>query len=217
MSQTGRGGVCARRFSRWRISRDAAADLADYLVRRGITFRDAHEIVGRAVRAGVDQDRRHGDADGRHRLVEAAQPGQEAGEHEELERLLRRAGQRHAHRLIRDERGRGRVELQPVEHVAEARVRDAERRAVRVEPVPVRGNGEVAAAGEGEREDGSGRPAAGQGQRDLIGLGPARVIGDLDLRPAVLVGKRADRDGRELPRRGGGGEEEGGEKGAQGA
>jgi len=32
-----------------------ATDLADYLVRKGIPFRDAHEIVGRAVRAGIGQ------------------------------------------------------------------------------------------------------------------------------------------------------------------
>jgi argininosuccinate lyase len=32
-----------------------ATDLADYLVRKGVAFRDAHEIVGRAVRAGVEQ------------------------------------------------------------------------------------------------------------------------------------------------------------------
>jgi argininosuccinate lyase len=31
-----------------------ATDLADYLVRKGVAFRDAHEIVGRAVRHGVD-------------------------------------------------------------------------------------------------------------------------------------------------------------------
>jgi len=31
-----------------------ATDLADYLVRKGVTFRDAHEIVGKAVRFGVD-------------------------------------------------------------------------------------------------------------------------------------------------------------------
>ncbi|MGB5539448.1 MAG: lyase family protein, partial [Gammaproteobacteria bacterium] len=31
-----------------------ATDLADYLVRKGIAFRDAHEIVGRAVRHGID-------------------------------------------------------------------------------------------------------------------------------------------------------------------
>ena len=34
-----------------------ATDLADYLVRKGIAFRDAHEIVGRAVRLGVDSKR----------------------------------------------------------------------------------------------------------------------------------------------------------------
>ena len=34
-----------------------ATDLADYLVRKGIAFRDAHEIVGRAVRLGVDTER----------------------------------------------------------------------------------------------------------------------------------------------------------------
>ncbi|MGB5439530.1 MAG: argininosuccinate lyase [Gammaproteobacteria bacterium] len=34
-----------------------ATDLADYLVRKGIAFRDAHEIVGRAVRLGVDTQR----------------------------------------------------------------------------------------------------------------------------------------------------------------
>jgi argininosuccinate lyase len=31
-----------------------ATDLADYLVRKGIAFRDAHEIVGRAVLYGVN-------------------------------------------------------------------------------------------------------------------------------------------------------------------
>jgi argininosuccinate lyase len=34
-----------------------ATDLADYLVRKGIAFRDAHEIVGRAVAFGVQQHR----------------------------------------------------------------------------------------------------------------------------------------------------------------
>ena len=34
-----------------------ATDLADYLVRKGLPFRDAHEIVGKAVRLGVDTDR----------------------------------------------------------------------------------------------------------------------------------------------------------------
>jgi argininosuccinate lyase len=32
-----------------------ATDLADYLVRQGIAFRDAHEIVGKAVRVAVEQ------------------------------------------------------------------------------------------------------------------------------------------------------------------
>ncbi len=31
-----------------------ATDLADYLVRKGVAFRDAHEVVGRAVRYGID-------------------------------------------------------------------------------------------------------------------------------------------------------------------
>jgi len=30
-----------------------ATDLADYLVRKGVAFRDAHEIVGKAVARGV--------------------------------------------------------------------------------------------------------------------------------------------------------------------
>ncbi len=34
-----------------------ATDLADYLVRKGVPFRDAHEVVGRAVRAGVESNR----------------------------------------------------------------------------------------------------------------------------------------------------------------
>ena len=34
-----------------------ATDLADYLVRKGVPFRDAHEIVGRAVRLGLDTQR----------------------------------------------------------------------------------------------------------------------------------------------------------------
>jgi argininosuccinate lyase len=34
-----------------------ATDLADYLVRKGIAFRDAHEIVGRAVRHGLESGR----------------------------------------------------------------------------------------------------------------------------------------------------------------
>jgi len=31
-----------------------ATDLADYLVRKGVAFRDAHEVVGRAVRHGIE-------------------------------------------------------------------------------------------------------------------------------------------------------------------
>jgi argininosuccinate lyase len=34
-----------------------ATDLADYLVRKGLPFRDAHEVVGRTVRRGVDTGR----------------------------------------------------------------------------------------------------------------------------------------------------------------
>jgi len=32
-----------------------ATDLADYLVRKGIAFRDSHEIVGKAVAYGVEK------------------------------------------------------------------------------------------------------------------------------------------------------------------
>ncbi|MFO1417897.1 MAG: argininosuccinate lyase [Methylotetracoccus sp.] len=34
-----------------------ATDLADYLVRKGLPFRDAHEVVGRAVRLGIETQR----------------------------------------------------------------------------------------------------------------------------------------------------------------
>jgi argininosuccinate lyase len=34
-----------------------ATDLADYLVRKGMPFRDAHEVVGKAVRLGIDTGR----------------------------------------------------------------------------------------------------------------------------------------------------------------
>jgi argininosuccinate lyase len=34
-----------------------ATDLADYLVRKGVAFRDAHEIVGKAVALGVETER----------------------------------------------------------------------------------------------------------------------------------------------------------------
>ncbi len=34
-----------------------ATDLADYLVRKGVPFRDAHEIVGKAVRYGIESEK----------------------------------------------------------------------------------------------------------------------------------------------------------------
>jgi argininosuccinate lyase len=34
-----------------------ATDLADYLVKRGVPFRDSHEIVGKAVAFGIEQQR----------------------------------------------------------------------------------------------------------------------------------------------------------------
>jgi len=34
-----------------------ATDLADYLVRQGVAFRDAHEVVGKAVRIAIDSQR----------------------------------------------------------------------------------------------------------------------------------------------------------------
>lgn len=34
-----------------------ATDLADYLVRKGMAFRDAHEVVGQAVRLGLQSGR----------------------------------------------------------------------------------------------------------------------------------------------------------------
>lgn len=34
-----------------------ATDLADYLVAKGVAFRDAHEIVGQAVRVAIDEDK----------------------------------------------------------------------------------------------------------------------------------------------------------------
>ena len=64
--------ACLRAFADMvpalRVQRDAmaraarrgfstATDLADYLVRKGLPFRDAHEVVGKAVRAGLDSGR----------------------------------------------------------------------------------------------------------------------------------------------------------------
>src|SRR5690606_35940325 len=34
-----------------------ATDLADYLVKRGVPFRDAHEIVGKSVAYGIQQNK----------------------------------------------------------------------------------------------------------------------------------------------------------------
>jgi len=34
-----------------------ATDLADYLVVNGVAFRDAHEVVGKAVAYGIEQDK----------------------------------------------------------------------------------------------------------------------------------------------------------------
>ena len=42
---------------RARLGFATATDLADYLVRKGLAFRDAHEVVGKAVRLGVDSQR----------------------------------------------------------------------------------------------------------------------------------------------------------------
>ena len=38
-----------------------ATDLADYLVRKGLPFREAHEIVGRTVRYGLEQKKELGE------------------------------------------------------------------------------------------------------------------------------------------------------------
>jgi argininosuccinate lyase len=40
-----------------------ATDLADYLVRKGVAFRDAHEVVGRAVRHGIETGKDLGEMD----------------------------------------------------------------------------------------------------------------------------------------------------------
>ncbi len=60
--------VYADMIPNMRVNRDAmyeaarrgfstATDLADYLVCKGLPFRDAHEVVGKAVRAGVESNR----------------------------------------------------------------------------------------------------------------------------------------------------------------
>ena len=52
--------VSARKNNMYEAARSGfstATDLADYLVRQGVPFRDAHEVVGKAVRLGVDSNR----------------------------------------------------------------------------------------------------------------------------------------------------------------
>ncbi len=52
--------VKARKNNMYEAARSGfstATDLADYLVRQGMPFRDAHEVVGKAVRLGVDSNR----------------------------------------------------------------------------------------------------------------------------------------------------------------
>ncbi|HVL89541.1 MAG TPA: argininosuccinate lyase [Actinomycetota bacterium] len=57
------GAVATMRFDTTRLAEAAtdplllATDLAEHLVARGVTFKDAHEIVGRAVRRSVDEGR----------------------------------------------------------------------------------------------------------------------------------------------------------------
>ena len=51
-------GVCHARMEAAALQGfSTATDLADYLVGKGIAFRDAHEVVGRAVRYGIDNDK----------------------------------------------------------------------------------------------------------------------------------------------------------------
>lgn len=44
-------------YLRAKLGFATATDLADYLVRKGVPFRDAHEVVGKAVKFGVDTKR----------------------------------------------------------------------------------------------------------------------------------------------------------------
>ncbi len=44
-------------YMRTKLGFSTATDLADYLVRKGMPFRDAHEVVGKAVKLGVDTAR----------------------------------------------------------------------------------------------------------------------------------------------------------------
>ncbi|MHC5225855.1 argininosuccinate lyase [Ignatzschineria sp. LJL83] len=47
----------AQMYERTKLGFATATDLADYLVRKGMPFRNAHEVVGNAVRLGVETDR----------------------------------------------------------------------------------------------------------------------------------------------------------------
>ncbi len=47
----------SRMFEAAKQGYSTATDLADYLVRKGLPFRDAHEVVGRAVKLGVESQR----------------------------------------------------------------------------------------------------------------------------------------------------------------
>jgi argininosuccinate lyase len=52
--------LCAKKANMYNSAKRGfatATDLADYLVRKGMAFRDAHEIVGLAVRLGLESDR----------------------------------------------------------------------------------------------------------------------------------------------------------------
>jgi argininosuccinate lyase len=52
--------ISAKKDTMYRAAKQGfstATDLADYLVRKGIAFRDAHEIVGQAVRLGITSKR----------------------------------------------------------------------------------------------------------------------------------------------------------------
>ena len=57
------GMIPSMKIKRKNLARAAASgystatDLADYLVRKGVAFRDAHEIVGQAVRLAIDSGR----------------------------------------------------------------------------------------------------------------------------------------------------------------
>ena len=53
------GGITVRNPKRWRKPRlrgyATATDLADYLVKKGLPFRDAHEVVAHAVKFAIER------------------------------------------------------------------------------------------------------------------------------------------------------------------